>query len=101
LRIPQKVRVGSCDYTVELTEETLVNPDRRICYGVMDADDHKLRIDRKLGDTQLHELVFLHELLHAMVHERNINLENEELVVEELSRSLHQIIRDNPEMFKA
>lgn len=98
MNIPDKVRIGSCDYSVEYTENSLVT-DRKECYATIDYNNHKIMINKILGDIQLNELSFLHELFHGIIKERNVEVENEELIVEELSRGLHQIIRDNPEIF--
>ena len=39
-------------------------------------------------------------MLHGIIRERNLNVENEELIVEEIALGLHQVIRDNPKIFK-
>lgn len=100
ITIPAVVRVGSCDYAVEFVEHPLTLNDKE-CLGVVDFNMHRISINSNLGDRQQHELTFLHELLHAIVHERGLELENEELIVNELTRGLHQIIRDNPTMFNS
>lgn len=99
MQIPEKVRIGSCDYAVELTTETLA-VDGRHCHGRIDYNNHKIQIDTKLGDEQQRQRTLLHEVLHGMMRERGLELEDEESVVEELAKSLHQIIRDNPEIFQ-
>ena len=68
-------------------------------YAVIDYNFHKIRINNKLADKQSNEMAFLHELLHGIVRERNIELTDEELIVEEIARGLHQVIKDNPEIF--
>jgi len=100
LDIPETVRIGSCDYAVELVNTALLN-NNQACYGVIDFNNHAIRVNHALGDRQTSELAFLHELFHGIVHERGLDLENEELVVDELAKSLHQVIRDNPQMFRA
>lgn len=98
LNIPNKVRIGSFDYTVEITEKNLVL-DGREAYATIDYNNHKIEVNKRLGDKQSNELCFLHELFHALVRERNLTLDDEELVVEELARGMYQVIRDNPNMF--
>ena len=100
VNIPNIVRIGSCDYKVEQTDNTLVL-ENKVCYGVIDYDKHLIELKRDLGDKQQMELTFLHELFHGMVRERGLELDNEELVVDELAKVLHQVIRDNKEIFTA
>lgn len=98
MEIPSKVRIGSTDYEVKLTKENLVC-DGRECVGTIDYGFHIINIQEGIQDKQAQEITFLHELLHGIVRERNLEIENEELVVEEISRGLHQVIRDNTNIF--
>lgn len=98
MEIPSKIRIGSIDYDVKLTKENLVC-DGKECAGTIDYNFHIINIQEGVQDKQAQEVTFLHELLHGIVRDRNVQVENEELVVEEISRGLHQVIRDNLEMF--
>lgn len=100
MHIPSNVRVGSCDYTVGFVEHALTLNGQE-CLGIVDCNMHRISINRTLGDQQQREQTFLHELLHAVVNERGLELDNEELVVNELAKGLHQVIRDNPMLFRA
>ena len=99
MNIPQKVRIGSVDYDVQLTEENLVCKNQE-SYGWIDYNYHLIKINEALQDKQGLEQTFLHEMLHGIIRERNLNVENEELIVEEIALGLHQVIRDNPKIFK-
>jgi len=98
LFIPESIRIGSCDYEVEFTGNGLV-ANRKECYARIDYDNHLIEINSKLGDKQQRELSFLHEMFHAIAKERGLEFEDEELIVDELAKGLHQVIRDNQEMF--
>jgi len=99
MKIPKKIRIGSCDYNIEFTENNLV-ADGKECYATIDYNHHKIMINKNLGDTQQNELSFLYEVFHGIARERNLALEDEEFIVEEFARGLHQIIKDNLEIFK-
>ena len=99
MKIPKTIRIGSCDNIIEFTDNDLVS-NHKECYANINYDKHKITINSKLGDNQQNELSLLHELFHGIIHERNLEVDNEELVVEELARGMHQVIRDNPNMFK-
>jgi hypothetical protein len=102
LNIPNKVRIGSMDYKVELTEKTL-GLNGKVCYGTIDYDKHLIQINSEIQDKQGNEQTFLHELAHGIVRERNLDIEisDEETIVDEIAMGLHQVIRDNPDIFKS
>ena len=99
--IPKTIRIGSYDYAVNQTNKTLVINAKQ-CKGTIDYNYHTIDIDTSIQDRQGQEETLLHELFHGIVNERNLDLtnSNEEIIVEELARGLHQVIRDNPDMFK-
>ena len=103
--IPEIIRVGSTFYTVKAQVEPIVNNGLQ-CYGYCDPNMHEILLDAGLiSDEQTMEQTFCHELIHAMMFERKINLEawgltnaQMEHVVDSLGISLHQILMDNPEI---
>ena len=103
--IPNRIRVGSTFYTVKSQETPIVNNGLQ-CYGYCDPNIHEIVLDAGLiSDEQTMEQTFCHELIHAMMHERKINLEawgltnaQMEHVVDSLGISLHQILLDNPDI---
>ncbi len=101
MNIPNKVRIGSMDYIVELTDETLY-VGNTICLGTIEYDKHTIKINKNLQDLQGMKRTFLHELVHGIVNERSLDLQNpdEEIIVDEIAMGLHQVIRDNSEIFK-
>ena len=99
MKIPSKVRVGSIDYTINSKDERQILNTRQ-CYGVIDYEYHTIELDSGIQDGQGLERTFLHELVHAIVKEHKIDLEdNFEEVTDKLAYGLHQVIRDNPSIF--
>lgn len=100
MEIPNKVRIGSVDYEVIIKDETIVL-DAVQCKGKIDYDYHEINIDSSVQDKQGQEQTFLHELIHGIVRERNLDFKNadDETIVDGLAIGLHQVIRDNPEIF--
>lgn len=102
--IPELVRVGSMFYQVK-TQDTPVVVNGIQCYGYCDPNNHTIILATDIQDEQTMEQTFCHELIHAMMFERKINLEamgltnaQMEHVVDSLGISLHQILLDNPDM---
>lgn len=101
MNIPEKIRIGSSDYSVVLTDENLVCNGQE-SYGWIDYNYHLIKINKNIQDKQGQEKTLLHELIHGIVRERSLDVanSNEEIIVEEIAMGLHQVIRDNPNMFK-
>ena len=103
--IPNEIRVGSTFYTVKAQATPIVMNGMQ-CYGYCDPNMHEILLDAGLiSDEQTMEQTFCHELIHAMMFERKINLEawgltytQMEHVVDSLGISLHQILMDNPDI---
>ena len=102
--IPELVRVGSTFYQVK-AQDTPVVVNGIQCYGYCDYNNHSIVLDMSIQDEQTMEQTFCHELTHAMMFERKINLESMGLtnaqmehVVDSLGISLHQILLDNPDI---
>ena len=96
--IPETVRIGSYDYKVEFTEDNLLI-DHSECAAYIDFYNHLIKINTVMGDIQQQEQAFLHELVHGIVDDKGLKFNDLELVVDELAKGLHQVIRDNKVMF--
>lgn len=95
MNIPSKVRVGSVDYDV-IVSDSIILKNNQQCYGHIDWEHHKIEIDNTLQDEQGLSKTFLHELVHGIVHEFKIDFSaDEEDIVDKLADGLHQVIRDN------
>ena len=102
--IPELVRVGSVFYEVK-TQETPIVMNGVQCLGYCDYYNHTIMLDLSMQDDQTLEQTFLHELVHAMMFERKINLEamgltnlQMEEVVDNLGIALHQVLLDNADI---
>ena len=102
--IPEFLRVGSVIYEVK-TQETPIVINGEQCLGYCDYFNHIIMLDESMQDEQTMEQTFCHELVHAMMFERKIDLEawglsnaQMEYVVESLGISLHQVLIDNPDI---
>lgn len=101
MKIPDKVRIDSIDYSIELTDDVIL-VDRRECNGDVDLRKRVIRINKNIQSKQGMEKTLLHEIVHGIISERNLDFErtDEETIVDELARGFHQVIRDNPGIFK-
>lgn len=102
--IPEEVRVGSVYYKVELVDTPIMMNDRQ-CLGLCDKDIHTIQLDPALQDDQGLMQTFYHELAHAMMFERGIDLQamglsydDFEKVIDGMGMMMHQVLLDNPEL---
>jgi len=98
MKIPEKVKVLSKIYKVVVSDKVLAL-DNTVSYGLCDHNFPTISINNKLQDEQgMHE-TFIHELLHAIIKERNITVEDNEVVVTELAKGLINVMIDNKNIF--
>ena len=102
--IPEEVRVGSVYYTVELTDKPIMMNGRQ-CLGICDKNIHTIQLDPALQDDQGLMQTFYHELAHAMMFERDIDLQamglsydDFEKVIDGMGMMMHQVLLDNPDL---
>lgn len=102
--IPEEVRVGSVYYTVELVDRPIIM-DGRQCLGICDKYNHMIQLDPALQDDQSLIQTFYHELAHAMMFERGIDLQvlglsynDYENVIDGIGIMMHQVLLDNPDL---
>lgn len=92
-----KIKIGSMEYEVIKTDKPILL-DNEVCNGVIDYENLFIEINTNRA-IQKQEETFIHEILHGIIHERNLILEDEEKIVEEISKGLYQVIKDNIEIF--
>lgn len=102
--IPEEVRVGSVYYKVELTDKPIILNGRQ-CLGLCDKYTHEIQLDPSLQDDQSLIQTFYHELAHAMMFERGIDLQllglsydDYENVIDGIGIMMHQVLLDNPDL---
>lgn len=96
--IKDKIKIGSMEYEVVKTDKPILLDDQA-CNGIIDYEKLFIGISTNRAE-QKQEETFIHEILHGIINDRNLILEDEEMVVEEISKGLYQVIKDNPEVFK-
>ena len=95
--IHDQAKIGSIDY--EVIKDSPVYEEGTQLWGRIAFDESTIKLDDKLQGQQCLEVTFLHELIHGMLYSVNSEHTHNEKLIEELSKALHQVIRDNPNMF--
>ncbi|MGN2371816.1 hypothetical protein ACTFJW_17540 [Clostridium cagae] len=94
MNIPSKVKIGGIPYKViecSNPSEEDSNIDGRIIYH-----KQELRLKNDMAP-EYKENIFIHEIIHGILE--LIGVEQDENLVIRLSNSVHQVIKDNPEIF--
>jgi hypothetical protein len=98
MKIPNSVRIGGVEYDVEFTE--IVRMGNELCYGSISYPDTTIQISETDGGEHQHQCITLwHEILHGIINHACLKLENEEEVVEVLSKGVYQVLQDNGRRF--
>ena len=98
MKIPDRVKIAGYDYTVERFDESFTSADGTIlCDGEHQGANQIIKVVNK-GTEEYQMTVFLHEVIHAIIHSYTTN-EQDEGFVEQVSKGLYQVIKDNPEIF--
>jgi|TARA_B100000035_G_C20953950_1_gene533264 hypothetical protein len=98
--LKKKIRVNYEDVQINLVSPSNDNDDH--CFGEYDSVKNTIQLDKTQSSRSLANSL-LHEVLHSAVYHSGLNSEgnclaadkDEELVVNNLSNTLSQIIRDN------
>ena len=97
MNIPDKVKIGGITYNIIMTnkpDKSDKNVDGNIGYS-----GGEIKISNGFDECQDYlNYVLIHEVTHGIFDHMGIE-KNEELV-EKISKGLHMVIKDNPEMFK-
>jgi hypothetical protein len=100
MKIPKTVRIGSVDYDVKDVDHEMCVDGKSVC-GRITYNESLIEIRTDGFSQQSREITLLHEMVHAISRERGLDWgDNDELYTEELAKSLHQIIKDNPDILK-
>jgi hypothetical protein len=95
MNITDKVKIGGQIYNVirpSICDEENRNTDGQIQYG-----KGIIKLQDTLEGDYL-EYVLIHEIMHGIFE--FLCLENNENTVDKISRAVHMMIKDNPDMFK-
>jgi len=99
MKIPEKIKIGGVGYSVVYEER--LNTGSKLAYGHIDYDKAIIQIEPKLQDYQGMCQTLLHEILHGVADDRQIDFKNadEERIVNQFANGLYQVIQDNPDLF--
>ena len=88
-----KIKVGGICYDVEFKELDSMDG---IQLGWCEYAKSKIEINNHNISIQKQEQTIIHEMTHAIIHEAGLDFgEDEESIVNHISLTLHQVLKDN------
>lgn len=100
MNIPKTVKIGGEIYkvkTVKCCTRYEEDDDEKID-GICIYENNIIEISEHCEGT-FKDMIFLHELIHAMYEHAGLDYSNEEHI-DRLTRTLHAVITDNPKIFE-
>ena len=105
MKLPQKINVNGVIYSVKIKHG--LNDGESVLYGEFDSNNEVINLNPDIQCDQGMIRTFLHEMCHAILHENDVGNygynsrvpKDEEVLCEMYSRSLYQILTDNPNIF--
>lgn len=98
MNIPKQIKVGGFTYNVERVNGSFVS-DGAALDGEHRFADKIIKVGTN-GCPEYQDLVFIHELCHAIIGYFTPENEQNERFVEQFSKGLYQVLVDNPELLK-
>lgn len=95
-KAPASIKIGGQFYSVEEAKE-LRNDKGEPLFGDCDEDILQIRYEKGMRRGKRQEII-LHEVLHLVMSDLGLEKEAEEKLVTISSKSLLQILRDNPQL---
>ena len=93
MKLPKSVRIQGVEYPVRFVEN--LNDGIKLAYGHIDFDNTEILLNKDAMSHEMGCVVLIHEIIHGLINNAEIQIENEEQVVIALSRGLYQVLQDN------
>jgi hypothetical protein len=96
--IPKRIKIGGFIYNVERPDESFIS-NFNILDGEHSFANHTITV-AKVGSNEYQNVVFLHEICHAIIDHYVSPEKQDEHFVEQFSKGLYQVLMDNMFIFK-
>ena len=94
MKIPESIRIGGVEYEIQYKDN--LRDGNRLLYGQINYDDCVIYLSTTDGTGHQHMCItLLHEILHGIREHAGFEIEDEEKVVDILSKGLYQVLQDN------
>lgn len=99
MKIPKKIKIGGFTYNVERPEGSFVSATGDALDGEHHFAEKRISVGT-LGCREYQNVVFLHEVCHAIIECYAGTNKQDEDFVEQFAKGLYQVLVDNPEIME-
>ena len=97
MQIPNNIKVGWRNYTIEFVDEI----DEDLSNGEINFNEQNIKINKNIKSIDEKNFTLLHEIIHGIFYSQGHSEWNDnEDLVDAISEGLFQVIKDNPKLFK-
>ncbi|MFV0517240.1 MAG: hypothetical protein ACK5MV_07580 [Aminipila sp.] len=93
MKIPENIRIGGVDYKVEL--QGALNDGVNMLYGQIDYQASEIKLNDDIEGHQHQCITLWHEVLHGIVNNFGMEIEDEEKIVDMFAKGIYQVLQDN------
>lgn len=94
MKIPDSIRIAGVEYKVVFVGS--LNNGVNLAYGQIDYENSVIRLSSTVGtEHQKRCKTLWHEILHGIVENSGMEIDNEEAVVDMFSKGIYQVLQDN------
>lgn len=94
MKIPKSIRIAGVEYSIDFVPN-LMN-GATAAYGHIDFENSCIELSDTFGvEHQKRCKILWHEILHGIVENSGMTIENEEDVVEMFAKGIYQVLQDN------
>ena len=94
MKIPESIRIAGVEYEVQYVPH--LNNGTNLAYGHIDYENSVIELSDTLGtEHQKRCKILWHEILHGIVENNGMQIENEEAIVDMFAKGIYQVLQDN------
>ena len=94
MKVPNKIRIAGVEYAVKYVDKLTHN--YRETYGQIDFNSSEIRINSDPNFSEhTKNITLLHEIIHGIIQNNGIEIEDEEQIIEIISKGMYQVLQDN------
>jgi len=98
MNIPNDIKICGLDHKV--IEDSNLTFNGMVAYGTIDYQEQVVTLNPTIAKHHDNKcMTFLHEVIHGIIHHYDLSIQDNEKVIDGLSKGLYQVIKDNPKMF--
>ena len=100
MKIPKQIKIGGFNYNVDRPTTHFIGDNNVVLDGQCDTTGKTIKVSA-VGCEEYQEVVFLHEVCHAIINHYVSWDEQDEKFVEQFAKGLYQVLIDNKDIFES